>query len=71
MQKQTIDPKGTLLLCDCCGRETMASTDQLEGYLEIRDRRHGVNHHITLSVIDVVRLLDPQGTTMVVLGRTP
>ena len=61
--------QGTLLRCDCCGRETLAAANMLEGRLEIRDRRHGENHHVTLNVIDVVRLLDPQGTTVVVLGR--
>lgn len=59
----------TWLTCDCCDRETLAVADLLEGRLEIRDRRHGTVHHVTMNVIQVVQLLDPQGTTVVVLGR--
>ena len=57
--------QGTLLRCDCCGRETLAGAN---GRLEIRDRRHGTNHYLNITLQQVVALLDPRGTSYQPVG---
>ena len=58
--------QGTLLTCDCCGREVLAGAN---GRLEIRDRRHGTTHYLNLTVQEVVALLDPRGTAYQAVGN--
>ena len=59
---------GTVLKCDCCGRETLAVGKPQEGMVEVRDRRHGTNHTLALTLPAIVKLLDPQGTTVAFVG---
>ena len=55
---------GTVLKCDCCGTETLAVSRPEQGLVEIRDRRHGTNHSVARTLTQLVRMLDPQGTTV-------
>ena len=60
---------GTVLKCDCCGRETLAVGKPQEGVVEVRDRRHGANHALTRSLAELVQMLDPHGTAFVAATR--
>ena len=73
-----MDEVDRLLFCDCPmqngtttngkpheRREVLAVAN---GHLDIRDKRHGVHHHISLTVQELVGLLDPRGTSYQAVG---
>lgn len=61
---------GTFLKCDCHGTETLAMGKPQEGVLEVRDRRHGTSHGLSRTLPELVRMLDPKGTSFVARGRS-
>jgi hypothetical protein len=56
---------GTAKKCDCCSGKTMMVTHPEKGELEIRRRTGGVHHQLKLTIHEVVRALDPKGTSYV------
>ena len=60
---------GTALRCGCDGIETLAVARPQEGLIEIRDKRHGLTHTLNLSLTEIVRTLDPKGTTVQMVRR--
>ena len=54
--------------CDCCGKENLADIAGSAQEIVISDRRHGTYHHVALSVREIVRILDPKGTTFRAVG---
>ena len=59
---------GTLLKCSCCNREVMAGANVAQAQVEVGDRRHGTYHNLTVSLGDLVKMLDPGGTSFVPVG---
>lgn len=59
--------------CDCrhCSqRATMAKIFPDEQSLEIKSRHHGTIHTLSLSLGELVMLLDPHGTSYTTVGAT-
>ena len=51
--------------CSCCGTQVLAAVKDVNGttVLHVQDRRHGTVHLRYFSLPDLVRLLDPRGTS--------
>ncbi len=62
----------TNLKCNgpCCvgapRRETMARIG--DSTLQIQDRRHGTKHVLSMDLREIINLIDPAGTTAVIVG---
>ena len=54
---------GTAIKCDCCHDEVLAVAYPALGGIKVTDRRHGTHHTRFLTLEQVVRQLDPHGTT--------
>ena len=54
---------GTARRCDCHGEQVMAIMRPDIQTVEVRDRRHGTAHQISVGLKELVRVLDPTGTT--------
>lgn len=66
MQYQPQLRHSTSVLCDCCApgrKEVLAKLVFDSQEVEVRDRRHGTGHSVSLGLAQIVRLLDPRGTT--------
>lgn len=63
---------GTALKCLCCETATMAKSFPDRGEIEIRDRQHGRFHTGSWSLTELVKMLDPHGTSFrpVQIGTT-
>ena len=59
---------GTAIRCDCHRTEHLAEISGSGQKITISDRRHGTNHRVALSVQEIVRILDPKGTTFRAVG---
>ena len=63
---------GTALRCSCHGQQVMAvSRPDLQAVI-VQDRRHGTDHILRLGaehLAQLVRTLDPLGTTATLIGR--
>lgn len=58
-----MDKPGTAQRCDCHGQEVMAVLRTDIQTVEVKDRRHGTAHQVSVSLRELVRVLDPTGTT--------
>lgn len=55
--------EGTAKRCDCHGREVLAVVNTERQFVEVRDRRNREVHVGRLSLDQIVRMMDPAGTT--------
>lgn len=55
---------GTAKRCDCHGEQVMAVLRWDNQTVEVKDRRHGTAHQVSVSLKEIVRVLDPSGTTV-------
>ena len=67
MYQQLMPEPGTAQRCDCHGDETLAVMRPSTQSVDIRDRRHGTTHMLSLDLRQIVRVLDPAGTTARIL----
>ena len=54
---------GTARRCDCHNEQVMAVFRFDNQTVEVRDRRHGTAHQVAVSLKEIVKVLDPTGTT--------
>ena len=54
---------GTPVKCDCHEAETLLHVIPEAQTIEVKDRRHGTSHSVTISLPELVTALDPKGTT--------
>lgn len=65
---QLSDRPGTAARCACHRTEVMAVLRPDLQAIVVKDRRHGTVHGAVLSLTQIVRSLDPTGTTALLVG---
>ena len=58
----------TSLLCQCCApgrKEVLAKAHFDRQAIEVRDRRYGTSHVVSMGLAQIVAILDPRGTSYV------
>lgn len=64
----SVNGHSTSLLCSCCppgSREVLAKARFDQQAIEVRDRRYGTSHVVSLPLSKIVSMLDPRGTSFV------
>ena len=61
----------TSLLCQCCApgrKEVLAKAHFDRQAIEVRDRRYGTSHVVSMGLAQIVMMLDPHSTSFIAVG---